>query len=685
MRGDHTTSAFRPLRLRLVLSLAVALALAVAGAPLGQPTTLAADEWDYFAARDAILPPLPTEPSAAAVALIDLVYDEDFEVATFATWEVLRRAGLPLINLDGLAIALPDDNVLFDAAVPAEMVPNVTRSVRAGDFYTLEEADFLLVDSGIFPEPIPLDALATALGQWGKPSADPAAPIPPAESVFAGAAVRALGAKQGEVYSAALDSAPATLDPLQVALLFAHIASPAYKVTAPQARRTVLDEVLRVRVARAAETGGCIAALDAYDKTIGDTGGALLWETFKWALGNKELAEKFDNTKGRIDKASAILTTLIWLTGIRMNLVASPSGTHFRHQPGDASRNLTVTATVRFDYPLSANAAACLKLFANMDVFPEGPLPGFKVRWSIDQPQNRAAQGKLLRPVAGQAGEFTPTGGGGVDTDKSGQSKVILEPAVERQPEAGKLKTGKATVHASVDKDDFPFALKDALGLKDPFGFAADKIFDLVNSAIRRIGLPSQSVTLPVEYHSGADILVIEGETTLFALWYFLPIKVKLWTCDGLKGRWQGTTGVNADLNAFGDLANSILPKLSLPTFPEGTPSTVDENFQLDLSDGFDRAVVMGGFGMDVDVNTSQWNAGWKGRGFSNTSSGKVKLAGQVVGTATLTIEGQSLEPLAVFDGRSAVFDVVRYSPDDFENNASAMCPGGEGSDSYFP
>lgn len=668
-----------------MLPVALALALAFAGAPMGQPAANA-DSWDYGAARDALLPDLPSEPSAAAVALVELLYDTDFEVGRFATMEILRRAGIPIVNLDGLAVALPDGNVLVDAAVPAELVPNVTRSVREGDFYTLEEAGALLVDSGLFTEPLPLDVLATALGQWGKPIADPAAPIPPAESVFAGAAVRALGAKQGEVYAAALDPAAATVDPLQVVLLFSHLAVDAYTLNEPSASRPLVAGLgsLGPRVARAAGLG-CETALESYDKTIGDTGGALLWETFKWALGNKELAEKFDGAKGKVDKASAILTTLIWLTGIRMNLVVAPEATHFRHKPGDAGRNVTVTATVTFEYPLPADAAACLKLFASMDVFPQGPLPGFKVRWKINQPLNKAANGKFLRPAAGQTEAFTDTGAGGSETNAQGQSKVVLEPAVERKPETGTLKTGKATIIASVDKDDFPFALNDLLGLKDPFGFAADKTFDLVNSAIRRLGLPRQQKTIPVEYHSGADILVIEGETTLFALWYFLPLKVKLWTCDGLKGRWQGTAGFNADLNAFGDVANRLLPALGIRTLPENGKLQQNENFQLDLSDGFDRAVILQSFGLDVEIDSGQWNAGWKGRGFASTSTGKVKLAGQVVGTATLTVGGQPAGPIAIFDGRSATFDVIHYSPDDFENNASAMCPGGEGSDSYFP
>jgi hypothetical protein len=53
---------------------------------------------------------------------------------------------------------------------------------------------------------------------------------------------------------------------------------------------------------------------------------------------------------------------------------------------------------------------------------------------------------------------------------------------------------------------------------------------------------------------------------------------------------------------------------------------------------------------------------------------------GYVVGDAELTIQGQSVGPLAVFDGRSATFDVKRYRPGDRQD----LCPG-SAVDSYFP
>jgi hypothetical protein len=646
-------------RLRIAVALVMAVILPLGGMPFAR----GADGWNYAAERDRLLPELPADPTTAAMVLVDLVFADDFETATFATMELLRRSGMPLINLDRQVAALPDGPTLVDAAVHIEFVPNLARSVRAGDYYTVEEFNFLLVDSGVFPEPLPFDALMAALGNWGKGAE---AGTPPDASVVAGAAVRALGAKRDVVYHALEEPELVSIDMLQLVLLFSHIAVDAYTV-APRTGGSPVHALLGLGVARASDAEGCVAAVDAYDKTIGENGGALLWETFKWALGNKQLAEKFDNAKGKIDKASAILTTLLWLTGIRLSLTANPSGTHFRHRAGEGGKNVLVTATARFDYPLSRNAAACLKFFANIDAFPQGPLPGFRVRWSLDQARNRAATAKLLRPISGHSHKLSRGGGGGEETNAEGRSVLELEPAVERTPEAGAEITEKAVVVASLDKDDFPFALKDLIGLRSPMGFAADKIFDLVNSAIRRLGLPTQQIAIPVEYH-GRDILVIEGQTTLFALWYFLPLYVEMWTCDGLKGRWQGRAGFRGDRNFLGDLVNKVLG----PKLPATAAVEQQVNAMVDLTNGFDRAVIMDNMELEIELDDYAWK-----RGATGSKRGRV-------GTATLTIGGQPAGILAIFDGRNATFDVVRYHPDEFEGGAQQMCPGG-GSDSYFP
>ncbi len=677
--------------LRALVALALAFSLPLSALPFSpQPATTSAQEgWDYAADRDRLLPTLPDEPATAAAALVELIYGENFEVATFATTELLRRSGLPLVNFEGQVAALPDGLVLLEAPVQGEFMPALARSVRAGDFYTVEEFNDLLVDADVFEEPLPLDALLGGLGRWGKGPNDPAA------VAAAGTAVRALGAKRGHVYYALADPEQAQLDPMQVVILFSHLAADAFEI-AETASLSPLQQLLGIRVARAAGSEGCVRALEEYENFTKPPAGIdkQTWEFFLEAvkeasgvdLSVPNPADAFKKKKG-IDrgKVSAVITTLLWITGIRMTIEATPAQTHFRHKPGEGGKNVTVTATARFDYPLSKQGAACLKLLADVDAFPQGRLPGFKVRWSIQQPLNKAGTGKLLRALAGQGQQFTPAGTGGDTTDGNGQSKVVFEPAVERSEGRGKEVTERATVIASLDKDDFPFKMKDLLGLKDPRKFAIDKVFDLANSAIRRLGLPKQQVVVPVTYH-GTEILKIEGRTTLYALYWFLPLYVDLYTCDGLKGEWKGTAGFAGERNFLGDAADRVLGPLIGRDIPEQVELERQERFLLDLTRGFDRAVILQSMGLDVEINQSQWNRGWQRRGFRRDARGHlVALAGQNVGTATLTIGGQPASILAIFDSRSATFDVRRYSPDDFENNAEGMCPGAGDGGSYFP
>lgn len=689
MRGDHINSAVRARRGRFLLALALALATPLGVLPAAEPVS-AAEGWDFAAERDALLGPIPAEPSAAATVLVEHIYGDSFNAATIATMELLRRAGMPIVNLAGMVAALPDQRVLLHTPINAELVPALVGSVRAGDFYTIEELGQLLVDSELFSAPIDPAALAGALGLWGKLSDDPGARPPAPEAVAAGAAVRALGAKRGQVYFSAAylpqDPSSVTLDLLQVTLIFSHFAGESYVIEPPVALSPI-ERILGVGVARAAGLGeNCQTALTFYEE-MGKKSDLLegldqelyefLMEALKEATDDAGIPTEIPKPSellGISGKASAVMTTMLWLAGIRLDLKSDPKKTHFRHSPG-AGGEVTVTATATFKFPgldegLSEQGLACLKLLTDVEAFPNGPLPGFKVRWSMDQPAAQSGRiqegGKLLRPVASSEAAFDFTSGGGTTTLRDGTSKVVLQPAVERNPGSGALNTGRATVIASLDKDEMPLKLKDLVGVVNPTKFAIDRLFDLANTAIRRIGLPKQQVPVTVEYHGG-DIYVIEGKTTLFALWYFLPVFTEIYTCDGLKGRWRGKAGFHGDRNAFGDLVNKLW------AIPADADLERDVDFMLDLSDGFDRAVLFESFGLDVSVDPTP--ALGRNKVIEMTAG-----RGYVVGDAELTIQGQSAGPLALFDGRSATFDVKRYRPGERQD----LCPGSQ-VDSYFP
>jgi hypothetical protein len=691
--------------LRLWAALVLAVVMPLGSLPFSAPDTASADDgWDYAADRDALLGQLPADPAQAAMALVDDIYGDDFTVASMATMELLRRSGIPILNLEDKVVALPSDIVLPVASVAGELVPTLTRSVRAADFYTLDEFDSLLVDSGLFVQPLPIDGLAGALGQWGKPSSDAAAPPAPPEVVTAGAAVRALGAKRGQVYYSAAVVADhpeaVTLDVLQVVLIFGHLGSPTYRVVRGTGGSGPLDALFGVGTARAAElASNCETGLLFYDQMEQkpwwlEGMDQQVYEFLMSAL--KEASDipnsipkpsdliggeiKVKGVKIGADKISAIITTILWIAGIRLELAADPKDTHFgpaggAHKEANAGKDVTVTAHVHFQFPgsaegLSANAVACLKLLTDVEAFENKPLAEFKVRWSMEQPQTAAGQGKLLVPLRAYENEFFTGGTGGGTTTSSGDSKVVLEPAYERNPGQGTKGKGTATVIASVDKEDMPLKLKDLIGLTNPTQFAVDKIFDLANSAIRRLGLPKQRIGIPVEYHGG-EIITIEGETTLFALYYFLPVKVKLWTCDGLKGHWQGTTGFNGDRNAFGDIVNQFFD-VQLP----GTAKLEkQESFNLDLTGGSASTRIMASeMALEIDVSAAD-NALSVSNAISLANGG-----GRVIGDAELTIGGQPAGILAIFDGRNATFDVRQYRPGERDD----LCPNA-GAESYFP
>lgn len=692
----------RPHAAQLLLALLLAAVLPLASLPLAPPAV--AQGWDFAAERDALLPDLPAEPAAAAIALVEHVYGEDFQLATMATMELLRRSGVPIVNLQDKVVALPDSVVLASAAVPGEFVPTLVRSVRAGDFYTLEDFTFLLVDSGLFDEPIPPDALAGALGLWGKPSADPAAAEAPSEVITAGAAVRALGAKRGQVYySAAVrpdQPSSVTVDTLQVILIFAHFAATSYEVVEASGL-TPLERLLGIGEARAARgTGNCEDALLFYD----EMGNPPWWlegldkNVYEFLLGALKEASGIETSipkpidvvgelggevtvkgvKIGADKLSAVITTILWIAGIRLGLAAKPDATHFGpsesgHEAANAGHDVAVTAHAEFEFPfsetgLSKEAVACLKLLTDIEVFQNESLPGFKVRWSLEQPKDASGHGKLLRPLSKYNQAFFSGGSGGAMTERDGTSTVVLQPAYENRPGKGPGNTESVSIIASLDKDEFPFKMKDLLGLKNPAQFAFDRIFDLANSAIRRLGLPKQRVAVQVGYH-GTDILVIEGKTTLFAIYYFLPIEVKLWTCEGFKGQWQGTTGFDGDRTFMGDALNQVFDQ----DLPPDASLHQQESFPLDLNDGYATTRILASeIGLEIEVDPNR----------ALGSSGAIDLGyrrGVIIGDAELTIAGHPAGFLAIFDGRNATFDVRRYRA----GERNDLCPNA-GDTSYF-
>lgn len=535
---------------RTVLNLALVFSVAAcslrapgAGAPRG---LVSAEE------MQSVSEGLPEDAAEAAAALVQVIHGPDESMAQAATAELLRRAGIPLVSVDGPIVGLPDGLVLVDAGIYVNFDAELTRATRRGDFYSPEQLEDLLAEVGVTDGRLPSGSLIAGLGQWGK------APDAPTESQVAGAAVRALAGRRMEVLYGAADLDAISFDPLQTVLILAHATSRSWprlepaagtslggRLAAPVAQRGPCDSL-----ARAMKERGLVEEV-----TTDATKDAIVDSWIESAL-TENAAKAVNRGRAVYEKGSAVLSTLLLLLGAQIRVTDNRSGqTHFWHEPGETSKNVTLTALAHFDSTIAATRVACYQL-AGIDVPPPGPLVGFRVRWSIDQQLGRGYQGRFLTTAsAADARKVDACGTCGEVTGQSGTSTLELRPARELKPDQGPEHTGYVTVRASLDKDDFPFKLKDLLGLRNPLGFAVDKTFDLAVSAIQRAGLPAQVHTIRVDYH-GSDILIARGETTLFLLYTTAPLSLDVYACDGLEGLWHGRGGLGAESTTFlGDLA----------------------------------------------------------------------------------------------------------------------------------
>ena len=137
---------------------------------------------------------LPADPTEATMDLVQKIFGTDREAAISATGEVLRRAGLPLVSALGPIVAMPDHEVIVNAADPGRVHP---------DAHRLHQGRRLLDTGPTRPDPqlrglhssirSPAPQVVGILDQWGK------GPRTPTESVVAGTAIRALAAQRHQL------------------------------------------------------------------------------------------------------------------------------------------------------------------------------------------------------------------------------------------------------------------------------------------------------------------------------------------------------------------------------------------------------------------------------------------------------------------------------------------------------
>lgn len=503
----------------------------------------------------AALRQLPGDPAGAVPQLVEQVFGPDETQAQAAVSELLRRAGLPLVSISGPVTALPDELVLADAAVYSELVPDLTRAVRRGDFYTPDELAGLLYAAGYPEDALPVETLVAGLGQWGK------APGAARESQYAAIAVRTLAGRRLQVFFPGTDLDRVEFDPLQTVLILAHATSDARPVL-PDTGASLLDRALGVTVAYA--QGDCddlerkLTPKSQVEETIvkfTKDGIVDAWKEFALSEGAREALGKAGTV---YERGSAILNVLLLMMGAQIDLSDNRGGqTHYKHKEGDRSEHVKVMALAYFDSNIAKQKVACYKL-AGIDVPPPGPLKDFKVRWSLNQSMGTGYQPRYLAPIPADSRKLDACGSCGEMTGADGRSTIELFPPVEENPGSGHELSGSVRVIASLDKNDFPFKMSDLLGLNNPAGFAIGKTWDLVISALSRAGLPSKSLSIRVDYH-GSEIYTVKGKSNMFLFYIVAPIELDLVSCTGLEGPWEGKGGLGGDTKTFlGDITEDV-------------------------------------------------------------------------------------------------------------------------------
>ena len=490
---------------------------------------------------------LPADPGRAAEQLVDSVLDDSPERAAAAAAELLRRSGLPVVMATGPVVAMPDALVLYDSPVYAELIPALVTATRARDRYTVDQVATVLTSVGLTTRNLTFAEMTTALADWGK--TDGGQPV----FATAAAAVRALSGRRGQVLYPRADEATTYLDPLQTVLVVAHATSRFGLVTGanptPKALG-LLDRLIGTGVAYAEDEGGgpCAAFLALFetDDPVVKANSDFLKDQLKDRMagavlkeGAKEVFDKFVEAWG---KAGASISAMMLMLGARLQLTADKTGTHYKHQAGSKAEHVTLTALATFDIQIAAKKLECYAL-AGVSIPKAGPLEGFTIRWSSDQDQRGTIQeggNAHLITVSADSAKVTH----GARTGADGKATLEVKPPVEDPPGAGSELKGWATYTASLDKENFPFELGDIFSvLGGPFGFAVAKSFDLVKDVLTRAGLPSQTITIAVDYH-GSDIIVAKGHGTVeLILARIDDVYVDLVSCTGIAGPFTGTGG----------------------------------------------------------------------------------------------------------------------------------------------
>lgn len=639
---------------------------------------------------------VPDDPIAAAEHLAEIVWGDDSLAAVSATGEILRRAGLPLVSVDGPVVALPEGGVITDAPVLVELLPTLTDAARAGTMHTPDQVAELLEVVGFAAEVPDGRDVVGLLAAWGKSYGD-RGPDDIAEVRGAGAAARALARIRGQLLVPATVATPEQqrlladdpgalpgvvrdwltsptavtgIDPITTVMLLAHAAGE----LATDVSVTPASRGLRGAVAGAFHGNGggsgCEALEDASDSRA-DTevkGGAKEYVKGETRDAAEAAAERYGGTSGKkwtkaggeaYDKITDAISVVLLLLGAKLELEADKTATHFRHKPGDRSGDVTVTATASFSSALAKRHLACWSLIG-IDVPPDGKLEGYTVNWRM----SKAPQ--AFQAFSDSRDKFAK----GDVTGPDGVSTVSVYPRTELSPpddgETQPELTVNATVYAGLDKDDFPWKLSDLVDIATSGGLggaALKALYALLMNLVKRGALPTMAIHIPVTYHGQMPFVMI-GDMNAASSFVSISIdfRADLYSCTGPLGPWQGTAGSGGDV--------SIRHTGSAPQISGSGQADVPMRFELAKTAQPQRFHVADGVGIEVELDVGEVERILNPtvvRDMYDSMQGKAV----VVGTGTWTLEGQ--EVARQLGGASTMswaagserFDVVSRTTDD--------------------
>ncbi len=599
----------------------------------GDPRPPAVDPVQLGADMSALAASLPDDRRMAARTLVRAVRQGTDAEALVAAAELLRRSGFPIVSVDGPVVALPGDVAFSDIPLTAELLGNVTASVRSGSLYPVDAVGSVLHQLETVDGPLPWPQLAVAAADWGK---DDAAPD---YIVTAAAALRALSGERGQVFAASQPASAQGIDALQLMILLGHAGGVPVPVPGAQIHgfRTVpatagpcdqLQRALNPADATQLEALGVATGKWGWSKSV-ET--ALAYNEQVARLGGIDPSSLglVRNVRGTLktydvtNKVASYASIVLLLLGTTVELEADKSVTHYKHADGSTAEEVTATATVRFESVLADSRLACYGL-AGLEVPKSGPIAGMNVRWSLGQDIRPSASGDLassahLRPTAASVAKFK------IDkTDGNGKASVVLKPAVEDEPGEGAELRASVTLSAHIEKGEFPFKLSDLTAVLEmnPQAAVIGKTLDGLKSIAVDELLPTARVTLGVRYH-GADPVVVKVEESVNLVLYEIPrVYADLVSCRGITGPFTGQGGYSTiGVGEFGQWTSGGLSALGLPALPATSPAQDNpvsvmpnntgqpDRFLIAQGDG--APFVEGSLLIDPDASSTEDPLGW--------------------------------------------------------------------------